>query len=242
MVPKPNSPGLPCDPDANPDVCTYIQCYIEYWFCYQHHFRTAHNKLSQYYFTLWVCRWVIFAVFAIIWYKYPRTLYILFLILNLLTIALTVASRKSFRMYYYWWILAEEILVTIWHLAALILYIDYYGKRTMRQSAVDAMSHLMFWPYVITVSMEFIMMWVPLLYNDEYFSHFQVDTRKYAKPKSKKITAPQDDHEERLGVSNNEVSHKKPPHGSKRNSQVFANNDQVPRLDLNQANNSLNLN
>lgn len=94
------------------------------------------------------------------------------MILNLLTIALTVASRKSFRMYYYWWILAEEILVTIWHLAALILYIDYYGKRTMRQSAVDAMSHLMFWPYVITVSMEFIMMWVPLLYNDEYFSHF----------------------------------------------------------------------
>jgi len=24
VVAKPNSPGLPCDPDAHPDVCTYI--------------------------------------------------------------------------------------------------------------------------------------------------------------------------------------------------------------------------
>jgi hypothetical protein len=82
-------------------------------------------------------------------------------------------------MIYFWWILLEEILVTLWHLAALILYFDYYGKRSLSQGSVDFLSHLMFWPYVITVVLEFIFMWVPLFYNEEYFSHFLIDTRKF---------------------------------------------------------------
>jgi hypothetical protein len=30
----PATPGLPADYDSRPDICTYVQCYIEYWFCY----------------------------------------------------------------------------------------------------------------------------------------------------------------------------------------------------------------
>jgi hypothetical protein len=114
-------------------------------------------------------------------------LYIFFTVLNVLSIAFTVASRKSFRMFYYWCFLAEEILVTIWHVSALILYIDYYGERMLHQAAVDAFSHLMFWPYVATIVIEFVLMWVPLFYNVEYFSHFQIDTRLYEIPANAEI-------------------------------------------------------
>jgi len=75
-------------------------------------------------------------------------------------------------------ILAEEILVTIWHLAALILFIDYEGSRGMRKSAVDAMSHLMFWPYIITILLEVGMFVLPIFFNKEYHSHFKTDKFK----------------------------------------------------------------
>lgn len=161
------------DLDSHPDDCQYISVYIEYWFIYQHAFKSAYNVVAQYYFTIFVVRWVIFAIFAIVWYKYPITIYIIFLVLNLAMIAITIISKRSFRMWYFWWILGEEILVLLWHLSSLILMIDYYGKGTMKQGGVDFLSHLAFWPYVITVSFEFIMMWIPLFYNKEYYSHFK---------------------------------------------------------------------
>jgi hypothetical protein len=171
----PGNPGLPPDPDANPDDCQYIACYVEYWFMHQEHFKSAHNIVSQYYTTIWICRWVIFAIFSIVWYQQPVAVYISFLIMNLLMIWCTCVCKKSFRPYFYGMILAEEILVTIWHLAALILMADYGGKRTMKPAAVDAMVHLMFWPYIITILLEVGMFVIPLFQNKEYHSHFKTD-------------------------------------------------------------------
>lgn len=145
---------------------------------HQHHFKTAHNTISQYYTTIWICRWVIFAIFSIVWYKYTITMYIIFLVLNLVMIWVTCVCRKSFRWHFFWMILAEEILVTIWHLAALILFIDYEGSRGMRKSAVDAMVHLMFWPYIITILLEVGMFVLPILFNREYHSHFKTNKLK----------------------------------------------------------------
>lgn len=168
-----SEPALPADPDCNPDDCQYIACYIEYWFIYQHNHQSAYNSLSQYYFTIWVCRWVIFAIFAILWFRLPRTLYIAFLVMNLLMIWLTVHCKKSFRWFHYYWILAEEILVTAWHLASLISFIDYYGSQGMRQGAVDFLSHVQFWCYVVTICVEFIMMFVPVFVNRAYFERYK---------------------------------------------------------------------
>jgi len=164
---------LPPDPDCNPDDCQYLACYIEYWFIYQHNHQSAYTKLSQYYFTIWVCRWVIFAIFAIMWFRLPRTLYISFLVMNLLMIWLTVHCKKSFRWFHYYWILAEEILVTAWHLASLISFIDYYGSQGMRQGAVDFLSHVQFWCYVVTICVEFVMMFVPVFVNRAYFERYK---------------------------------------------------------------------
>jgi hypothetical protein len=169
---------LPPDPDANPDDCQYICMYIEYWFLYQHHFKSAYVRLAPYYFTIFLVRWVIFAIFAIVWYKYPITMYIIFLVINVFMVWLTIDCRKSFRMFYFWWLLGEEILVLFWHLASLISFADYYGKGTMRQGGVDFLSHVQFWSYVATVSFEFIMIIVPLFYNKEYYSHFKGDLPK----------------------------------------------------------------
>ena len=93
-------------------------------------------------------------------------------------IGITVAAKKSFRMYHFWWILAEEILVLIWHLSSLILMIDYFGKGKIKQGGVDFLSHMAFWPFVATVSLEFIFMIQPLFYNTEYYSHFRCSMPK----------------------------------------------------------------
>ncbi len=193
----------PADWDAHPDDCQYIAVYIEYWFIYQHSFKNAYNKLSQYYFTIFLCRWVIFAIFAIVWYKHTRTIYIVFLVLNLLMIGVTVISRRSFRMWYFWWILAEEILVLVWHISSLILMIDYYANGTLGQKSVNFLTNIAFWPYVLTVSAEGIHMLIPLLFNTEYYSHF-----KMALPKVK------EEEEEKKVVKKDEVHpHLKLNHG-----------------------------
>jgi len=75
-------------------------------------------------------RWVMFAVFSIIWYRFPRTLYIIYLIVNIGMIYITVAIKKSFR-WAFGLILVEEIFILLWHFAALLSYLDYYGARKM---------------------------------------------------------------------------------------------------------------
>lgn len=157
--------------NRTPDNCTYDALYAQYWLFFQYHHQSAHNMLSQYYNTIWVMRWVVFAVFAIIWYKYPRTLYIMFLVINVLMIYITISIKKSFR-WAFNLILVEEILITLWHLAALVNFLDYYGSQSMGQFFVNLTSHVMLWTYLATVIIETIMLFVGAFKHSGYFGAF----------------------------------------------------------------------
>ena len=43
----------------------------------------------------------------------------------------------------------------------------------MRQGAVDFLSHVQFWCYVVTICVEFIMMFVPVFVNKAYFERYK---------------------------------------------------------------------
>jgi hypothetical protein len=168
-----STPAEPVKTDRAPENCTVDAMYNEYFLAFQFYYKSCHDFLSQYYNTIWVLRWVVFAVFSIIWYKFPRTLYILFFVLNVAMIFITLKIKKSFRWPLAWTlILVEEVLVTLWHLAALINFVDYYGNRGMGQFLVNVNTHVMFWAYVFTVLIELILLVGGALVNKGYFSAF----------------------------------------------------------------------
>jgi hypothetical protein len=153
------------------DNCSVDALYLQYWLMFQYHHKSALNITAQYYNTIWILRWVVFAVFAIIWYKYPITLYVLYFLINVGMIIVTVIAKQSFR-FAFKFILVEEILITIWHLAALINFIDYYGNGTMSQFLVNLTTHLMFWPYILTVIIETTLLAMGAIKNKVYFGAF----------------------------------------------------------------------
>jgi hypothetical protein len=161
--------------DICSDNCTVDALYLQYWLMFQYHYKSSLNKVAQYYNTIWVLRWVVFAVFAIIWYKYPRTLYTLYLAINIGMIIVTIVAKQSFR-FAFKFILVEEILVTLWHLAALINFIDYYGKENMSQFLTDVTSHVMLWSYIITILIEVVLLAMGAFKNAEYFNAFPQNT------------------------------------------------------------------
>jgi len=159
--------------DRSPVNCTTDALYEDYFLMVQHHFRSVHTNLSKFYNTIWIMRWVVFAVFSIIWYKYPRTLYLLFLVINLAMIGITVVIKKSFRWgFAFKLILVEEILVTLWHLAALVNYLDYYGSRGMSQFVIGLNTHIMFWSFLLTAAIEIALLVAGAVKNQEYFASF----------------------------------------------------------------------
>jgi hypothetical protein len=136
---------------------------------FQFHYKNAHNSLSRFYNSIWLMRWVVFAVFSIIWYKYPNTLYVFFAGVNLAMVILTVVCRKSFRFAFYW-ILTEELLITLWHGSALVLFVDYYKAQNLSKFVVALLTNIMFWSYLITVIIEFYLLMAGAARNTGYFN------------------------------------------------------------------------
>jgi hypothetical protein len=158
------------DPNSNktPQNCTVDALYLQYWLMFQYHYKSAHGSFSKYYNSIWIMRWVVFAVFSIIWFKYPITLYILFVAIDMFMIFVTFTARKSFR-WAFGWILAEEVLIFGWHLTAMILFIDYFGAQKLSQFLINASSHCMFWPYIFTALIEMYLLFAGCWKNFGYF-------------------------------------------------------------------------
>jgi len=165
------------------ELCSVDSLYLQYGLMFQHHYRSVHSTLSKFYNTIWVMRWVVFAVFAIIWFKFPRTLYILYLIINVGMIIITVLIKSSFR-FGFGLILVEEILVCLWHLAALINYLDYYGSRGMSSFFVNLNTHIMFWAFIITVIIELVLLILGAMNNRKHFNAFPNEHREKAMSES----------------------------------------------------------
>ena len=155
---------------SKPD-CTVDAMYNEFFLQFNHHYKAGHAKLSNYYSTVWCMRWVFFAVSSIVWYRFPRTMYAIFFVLNILMIVWTVTLKNQFRSKLLWiLILVEEILIWIWHLGAWINYLDYYGNATMAKFWVNLNTNLMFWPYIATLLIEtFILVYMAIV-NKNYYS------------------------------------------------------------------------
>lgn len=155
-----------CTNDAMFKQCAYMQ---QWWH------KSAFNGMARYYNFVWTLRWMVFAVFSLIWYKNPRTLYIIYFFVNIFMICFTAACASSFR-WAYGLILAEEVLIFLWHMFALINYLDYYGKRGMGKFWVHLGTWVIFWSFVVTWLLELVMLIGGATKNRNYFGRMPVAT------------------------------------------------------------------
>jgi len=139
----------------------------------QYQFKDAHNIFAKYYNLVWIMRWVAFAVSSIIWYKYPRSMYSIFFVSNILMIVLTIKARKSFR-WAFKLILVEEILVWLWHFIALMQYFDYYHKRVFSKVFVATLGWFMLLCVIFAFTIELLILLISANKNMKYFHESEV--------------------------------------------------------------------
>jgi hypothetical protein len=157
--------------DVVPQHCTVDAIYDEYFLAFQYFHKSCHDMWSQYYNTIWVLRWVFMAVSSILWYKYPRVLYLFFFVINILMVVLTIKIKESIRHKWIWILMViEELLIFFWHFACLINYIDYYGKRGIDQFWINTTTHLILWGCFFSALIEWILLVAMAFLNRKYFN------------------------------------------------------------------------
>jgi len=106
--------------------------------------------MSYFFMPLWFFRWGTIALFSVVWWRSPRTMYCLFWVFDLLVLAFAGISMAGFRGPLGILFLVEEVFVFIWHFSQFILFVDYYrggeGIGKMGNGGVR------FWAYLIFIS------------------------------------------------------------------------------------------
>lgn len=104
---------------------------FEYCFMHMDPSKASKNIFALYYNSLFFTRWMIFMGFGIMFWGKPRTMYSLALVYNVLWLGITILAMPSMFSPAKWWIMAEEIIILLWHLIQLIFFIDQ-GKYVNR--------------------------------------------------------------------------------------------------------------
>lgn len=146
---------------------------IEFIFMHQKPMVAAKHPVGIFYFSFFLWRWAGFAVFAIIFMNNPRTMYSIFVGIDVVMIGLTGASLGTFKGIAGPLILFEEILIFIWHLLQLFLFIDQgrenddgtRGKFTAWWTEVFV--YIIFGCYLITIFIEIILVFSVLFSPSE---------------------------------------------------------------------------
>ena len=86
------------------------------------------NPFAAYYNSAHIGRWVIVAYSSLIWEYYPRTMYCLLWIFDLLFLAFTVLAAPGFHNPCAIYAILEEVCVLVWHFCHWILWLDVQGR------------------------------------------------------------------------------------------------------------------
>jgi hypothetical protein len=120
--------------------------------------QTAACAFYNYFFML---RWVFFSFIAITWHDKPRSIYIVFFIVDFFFIAYTIFTLKSFRSPAGCMILISEILIFARHIAQLAFFGDQGRNASMKQGGVDFWTHISWWSYIFGTFIEIVLWFEP---------------------------------------------------------------------------------
>jgi len=147
---------------------------IEFLFMHQNPKVAAKHPIGIFYFSYFLNRWAWFAVLGIIWMYYPRTLYTGFVIVDIIMIGLTVASLGTFKGIAGPLILAEEILVFLWHFAQWLLFLDHGrendqgGRGKFTAFWTKLFVYIVFGCYFLTIIIEIVLVFATLFGDNEF--------------------------------------------------------------------------
>jgi hypothetical protein len=123
------------------------------------------SPLTQYYNPLWMFRWAAYLFIAFTFWNKVRSVYILFLIGNVISVAWTVIALKSFNKPAGIMILVSEVFILLRHLSHLAHFGSQFGDNEMSQFWTDFWTHIAFWAYLFGTLIEFGLLFEPL-YSD----------------------------------------------------------------------------
>jgi len=111
------------------DECEVEHVILEVAYMHMDPYKSVKNPIGQWYNTIWLLRWFGYTIFSHAFRYNPRTMFSLFIPINLGMIALAIMAKPHFNnsgiavM-----CIVEEIFVFIWHIAIWILFLDQWRK------------------------------------------------------------------------------------------------------------------
>lgn len=154
------------DPSIHQDIwsdCEIQDIIEEIAFQHMDHIKAVFNPMATYIGTLWFIRWLVFVAIATIWYESTRTIYIISSILNATFIGLTVVSYEAYYQPDAMLILAEEIIIFVWHLLQLLLFFDLESGGNYSSTIVWILVILIFLCFISTILIEFALIYFSLV-------------------------------------------------------------------------------
>lgn len=99
---------------------------IVFEFCFMHMDPSKASKdiFALYYGPLYFSRWMLTIIFAILFWTSPRTMYSLIVTYDIIWIGVTIKAMWSMHYPARNWIIAEEVLLLIWHIIQLVFFAD----------------------------------------------------------------------------------------------------------------------
>lgn len=146
---------------------SYDACIDEVTFMFQKKDIATQTPFNLYYNSWFMLRWALYIFFALALTRNERATYYGIVIADILTVIYTVFVFKSFTKLAGIIILVSEVLLILRHLSQLIFYIDQYGSNSMGQGAVDFLTHLAFWSYLIGTFTELFLIFEPFISGAE---------------------------------------------------------------------------
>ena len=147
--------------------CSMADVKLELVFMHQDPNIAAKHPLGVFCTALFVNRWIWFGVAGWIFTKKPRTMYTIFVGVDLIMIIVSASSLPTFRNGAGILILIEEVLVFLWHASQMILFYDQgrvvdKGKDGMSKNWVWFFVVIVFGAYLVTILIEIILIFIAI--------------------------------------------------------------------------------
>lgn len=120
----------------------------------------------------WYGRWMLFVLFSVVWWNYPRTMYCLIWIIDLIFLGFAVVSMGGFKGPIGILVVVEEFLLLLWHFSMFILMVDYYkeeipGIGKMSKKATGWWVYFIFISSIICAILEIVIFVLGIILKDK---------------------------------------------------------------------------
>ena len=117
------------------------------------------KPIGKWYNFAFVARWVLFLVLGLFTFGKPRTVWFIYIILDICLLVFSILCLKTFMNFAGILIIVEEVLVLIWHIIVELFFISA-PENSYEEGTVKFLSYIMLFCFLLCLLIEIILLFL----------------------------------------------------------------------------------